>query len=98
MVCVVTFSRLDRRVAVIHASRFARCSWFVQCGKTEMLRLLLDREAGSDSSLVDVNERIQHANRFRAFALESVSADNRPVSPAVANGASLEKNLFVALS
>ena len=36
---------LDRCVAVIHASRFTRCSWFVQGGKTEMLRLLLNHEA-----------------------------------------------------
>ena len=49
-------------------------------------------------SLVDVNERVQHANRVSAFALERVSADNRPIPSAIANGARLAKDLFVVLS
>ncbi len=47
MVCVVTVSRLDRHVAVIHVLRLTGCSWFVQGGKTEMLRLLLNHVAGT---------------------------------------------------
>ena len=41
------FSRLDRHVAVIHVLRLTGCSWFVQGGKTEMLRLLLNHVAGT---------------------------------------------------